>query len=177
MRLSEWNRHFKKTDPSSIHREKIKLIARHHASIWRSSVRRVRSVGWKRKEKKNSSSEMLMTTTVAPSSLFFFFFSLSFVQPLYQIVSSVWPCSRNVLDDFPISRAEEIKSARDYRVCRALARVLHSSELRWKGECYFLGRGEREISMLHLLYRIYISFWLVLSIFNHFLFNFFFLFY
>lgn len=148
MRLSEWNRHFKKTDPSSIHREKIKLIARHHASIWRSSVRRVRSVGWKRKEKKKFLLWNVNDNHRCPvESFFFFFFSLSFVQPLYQIVSSVWPCSRNVLDDFPISRAEEIKSARDYRVCRALARVLHSSELRWKGECYFLGRGERNIDV------------------------------
>lgn len=77
MQLSEWNRHFKKTDPS-IHREKIKLIARHHASIWWNFVQRafllrfffsrVHSLGWK----KNSFSEMLMTITVAPSSLFFF---------------------------------------------------------------------------------------------------------
>lgn len=37
MRFSGWNRHFKKTDPS-IHRETIKLIARHHASNWRCSV-------------------------------------------------------------------------------------------------------------------------------------------
>ena len=37
MRLSGWNRHFKKTDPS-IHRETIKLIARHHATNWRCSV-------------------------------------------------------------------------------------------------------------------------------------------
>lgn len=78
MRFSGWNRHFKKTDPS-IHRETIKLIARHHASNWRCSVplravpRRaacfffgaVLSLAWK-----NSSSEMLMTTTAAPTIFF-----------------------------------------------------------------------------------------------------------
>lgn len=148
MRLSEWNRHFKKTDPSSIHREKIKLIARHHASIWRSSVRRVRSVGWKRKEKKKFLLWNVNDNHRCPVESFFFFFSLS---PSFN--HFIRSCRRSdrvrgtYVDDFPISRAEEIKSARDYRVCRALARVLHSSELRWKGECYFLGRGERNIDV------------------------------
>lgn len=64
-------------------------------------------------------------------------------------MSSVWPCSKNVcctrrFSDFAGLCAEEIKSARDYGVCRVLTRVLHSSELRWKGECYFL-EEEREI--------------------------------